>query len=256
MRPVRPVSRPAPVTLVPRSLVTRPLVLAHRGARRRAPENTIEAFAVARDLGADGIELDVRRTADGVLVLHHDPGPADGPVLAMVAHAEVAARFPAIPTLEAALDVAAGLLVNVEIKNLPWEPDFDPDESVAEAVVAQVRGRGATDRVLVSSFHLPTIDRVHERAPELPTAYLFMVGTDLAAVVDLAVEHGHEALHPDVRALADAAGADFVARAHERGLAVNVWTVNDPAEIARMADLGVDAIVTDVPDVAFQVLGR
>ncbi len=236
--------------------MARPLVLAHRGARRRAPENTLEAFAVARDLGADGVELDVRRTADGVLVLHHDPGPTDGPVLATVTHAEVAARFPAIPTLDAALDVAAGLLVNVEIKNLPWEPDFDAAESVADAVVARVRGRGADDRVLVSSFHLPTIDRVHERAPELPTAYLFMVGTDLAAVVDVAAEHGHGALHPDVRALTDAAGADFVARAHDRGLAVNVWTVNDPAEIARMADLGVDAIVTDVPDVAFQVLGR
>lgn len=233
----------------------RPLVLAHRGARRRAAENTLEAFAVARTLGADGVELDVRRTADGVLVLHHDPAPPDGPVLATVTHAEVTARFPSIPTLPEALDVTAGLLVNVEIKNLPWEPDFDADESVAGAVVDLVRGRG-TDRVLVSSFHLPTIDRVHERAPEIPTAFLFLVGTDLGSVVDLVAGRGHGALHPDVRALTGAAGSDLVAAAHDRGLAVNVWTVNDPAEIARMADLGVDGIVTDVPDVALQVLGR
>ena len=81
----------------------RPLVLAHRGARRRAPENTLEAYAVARDLGADGVELDVRRTRDGALVLHHDPGPAEGPVLATLDHAEVRERFPTIPTLAEAL---------------------------------------------------------------------------------------------------------------------------------------------------------
>lgn len=234
----------------------RPLVLAHRGARRRAPENTLEAFAVARDLGADGVELDVRRTRDGVLVLHHDPAPPDGPVLATVDHAVVRERFPAIPTLSEALDVCAGLLVNVEIKNLPWEDDFDAGESVADAVVDLLADRGGTDRVLVSSFHLPTVDRVHARAPGVPTAFLFLAGMDLVEVVDLTADRGHVAVHPDMRALGGPETHEFVVHAHERGLDVNVWTVNEPADMARLADVGVDALVTDVPDVALLTLGQ
>lgn len=234
----------------------RPLVLAHRGARRRAPENTLEAFAVARDLRADGVELDVRRTRDGALVLCHDPGPADGPVLATVDLAEVRARHPSIPTLAEALDVCAGMLVNVEIKNLPWEPDFDAEESVADAVVALLRARGGSDRVLVSSFHLPTVDRVRASAPEVPTAFLFLAGMDLREVVDLAADRGHAAVHPDVRALGGPEVPEFVAHAHERGIDVNVWTVNEPADMVRLADLGVDGLVTDVPDVARVALAQ
>ncbi|MFM8304496.1 MAG: glycerophosphodiester phosphodiesterase [Actinomycetota bacterium] len=235
--------------------VDRPLVLAHRGARRRAPENTLEAFRRARELGADGVELDVRRTRDGVLVLHHDPGPAGGPVLATVDHAEVGERYPSIPTLAEALDVCRGLLVNVEIKNLPWEPDFDPRERIADDVVALLRARSG-DRVLVSSFHLTTVDHLHERAPEVPTAFLFLAGMDLREVADLAADRGHAAVHPDLRALGGPEVGEFVAHARARGLQVNVWTVNEPADMVRLADLGVDGLVTDVPDVALVAFGQ
>lgn len=235
--------------------VDRPLVLAHRGARRRAPENTLEAFRRARELGADGVELDVRRTRDGVLVLHHDPGPVDGPVLGRVDHPEVRERFPSIPTLAEALDVCLGLLVNVEIKNLPWEPDFDASERIADDVVALLESRGG-DRVLVSSFHLATVDHLHGRAPDVPTAFLFLAGMDLREVADLAADRGHVAVHPDLRALGGPEVAEFVTHAHARGLQVNVWTVNEPADMVRMADLGVDALVTDVPDVALVALGQ
>jgi glycerophosphoryl diester phosphodiesterase len=233
--------------------VTRPLVLAHRGARRRAPENTLAAFAAARDLGADGVELDVRRTRDGALVLHHDPGPAGGPTLATVDLAGVRDAHPTIPTLAEALDECRGMLVNVEIKNLPWEPDFDATESVAEAVVVLLAGR-RDDRVLVSSFHLPTIDRVHERAPEVPTAFLFLAGLDGREAADLAHARGHVAIHPDIRALGGTGAVELVTHAHDRDLALNVWTVNEPADMVRLADLGVDGIVTDVPDVALRTL--
>jgi len=237
-------------------LLHRPLVLAHRGARRRAPENTLEAFAVARALGADGVELDVRRTRDGALVIHHDPGPAGGPVIVEADFADLRASVSSIPTLAEALDECAGLLVNIEIKNLPWEPDFDADEGVADQVVALLAERGGTDRVLVSSFHLPTVDRVRERAPQVPTAFLFMMGMDLREVVDLAAARGHAAVHPDVRALGGPEVGDFVAHAAERGLQVNVWTVNEPADMVRLADLGVHGLVTDVPDVARVTLGQ
>jgi len=234
----------------------RPLVLAHRGARRRAPENTLEAFAAARALGADGVELDVRRTRDGALVIHHDPGPVGGPVIVEADAAALRAAVPSMPTLAEALDECAGLLVNIEIKNLPWEPDFDADERVAERVVALLAERGGADRVLVSSFHLPTVDRVHELAPQVPTAFLFMRGMDLGEVVDLAADRGHAAVHPDVRALGGPEVVDFLAHATRRRLQVNVWTVNEPADMVRLADLGVDALVTDVPDVARVALGQ
>jgi glycerophosphoryl diester phosphodiesterase len=234
----------------------RPLVLAHRGARQRAPENTLAAFAAARAQGADGVELDVRRTRDGALVVHHDPGPEGGPVLASVDFAEVRRAFPAIPTLAEALDACAGLLVNVEIKNLPKEPDFDPDDGVADRVVALLAERGGVDRVLVSSFHLPTIDRVRTGAPHVPTGFLFKNAVRFDRLATLVADRGHRALHPNVWALTGRRVATCVRAASDRGLEVNVWTVNKPADMVRLAAAGVDGLVTDVPDVARAALGQ
>jgi glycerophosphoryl diester phosphodiesterase len=237
--------------------VSRPRVLGHRGARRAAPENTIAAFAAARTQGADGVELDVRRTRDGALVVHHNPAPAGGPVLATMTSDEVRRGFPSIPTLDEALDECRGLLVNIEIKNLPWESDFDEHERPAESVIERLRARGGADRVLVSSFHLATIDRVRALDETVATGFLFLAGVDPQAMIDLAAERGHEAAHPDARALVDPdTAAAAVHRARTRGLAVNVWTVNDPADVVRFARLGVDALVTDVPDVVLATLDQ
>src|SRR6478735_8478443 len=112
-------------------MVSRPLVLAHRGASAQAPQNTLEAFALARTLGADGVELDVRHTADDMLVVHHDPDAEGIGLLAGADFATVRAAQPALPTLAEALAQCEGMLVNVEIKCLPWEPDADlPDRPV------------------------------------------------------------------------------------------------------------------------------
>src|SRR3954463_6798600 len=111
-------------------MVSRPLVLAHRGASAQAPANTLEAFVLARTLGADGVELDVRKSADGVLVVHHDPDLRDaGPIVQMTL-SELRAVQPDLATLEEAFDACAGLLVNAEVKCLPWEVDADGDGSV------------------------------------------------------------------------------------------------------------------------------
>src|SRR5574341_425387 len=109
-----------------------PRILAHRGACLVARENTIDAFAQARALGADGIELDVHRSADGVLVVHHDPAAPEFGVLADHSLAEIRAGLPHVPTLEESLDACAGLHVNVEVKNLPGDPDFDHDDTAAD----------------------------------------------------------------------------------------------------------------------------
>ncbi|MEX2100080.1 MAG: glycerophosphodiester phosphodiesterase [Acidimicrobiia bacterium] len=234
----------------------RPLVLAHRGANRQAPENTLEAFARAMALGADGVELDVHRSADDGLVVHHDAAAEGIGVLAEHQLAAIRDARPDIPTLDEVLDTCEGSLVNVEMKNLPGDDDFDPDESAADLVVALVERRDGRDRVLVSSFNLATIDRVHALDARLPTAFLTFRGFEPLAALELAHERGHTALHPFFGSLAGDAAESTVERAHELGLAVNVWTVNEEAELRRLADAGVDALVTDVPDVALQLLGR
>ena len=218
-----------------------------------APENTLEAFVAAGALGADGVELDVHRTADGALVIHHADARGLG-VLAERPEAEIRAGRPEIPTLEEALDACTGMLVNIEVKNLPGDADYDPDEGVAAAVVALLIRRDRRDDVLVSSFNLESVDRVRTIDRSIPTGFLTLVGMDPVDGVDIAHAHGHGAVHPDVRALAGDAAGSTIARAHELGLAVNVWTVNDEDEMRRLAAAGVDAVITDVPDVARRVL--
>jgi glycerophosphoryl diester phosphodiesterase len=228
------------------------LVLAHRGANREAPENTVAAMARAVELGADGVELDVHRTADGQLVVRHDAATPSG-VLCDLTRAEVAAALPDVPTLGDVLDVCRGILVNVAVKNLPGDPDWDPAEGAADLLVGLLGIRAGLDDVLVSSFHLPTVDRVRATAPELATA-LLSFGLDPLEALVTAVDHGHAALHPDVWTLAEP--GEVVRRAHDAGLRVNVWTVNEPDVMLRLRDAGVDAVITDVPDLALDVLER
>jgi glycerophosphoryl diester phosphodiesterase len=228
------------------------LVIGHRGASAAHPENTLAAFQGAIDQGADGVELDVRRTADGALALCHDEVLPDGRAVVEVQQAELP---PAVPVLAQALDVCRPLaVVNVEIKNWPADGDFDPGEQLAADVVALLEARDelADGRILVSSFHLPTIDRVRGLAPGLATGWLLWLAEDLGPLVDQAAAAGHVAVHPH-HAFVDAALVD---RAHDAGLALNTWTCDDPERIRWLADLGVDAVITNVPDVALEALGR
>ncbi|HYU40186.1 MAG TPA: glycerophosphodiester phosphodiesterase [Acidimicrobiia bacterium] len=231
-----------------------PRIIAHRGARRVAPENTIEAFVAAAQLGADGVELDVHRTADGALVVHHDADARGVGVLAQRALSEIRTARPDIPTLGEALDACAGMLVNVEVKNLPGDADYDPDDGAAAAVVELLTRRELRDDVLVSSFNLASADRVRALDDSIPTGFLTLVGMDPVEGVEVAHAHGHGASHPDVRSLTDTVAEDAVARAHELQMAVNVWTVNGEDEMRRLAAAGVDALITDVPDVARRVI--
>jgi glycerophosphoryl diester phosphodiesterase len=229
-------------------------VIAHRGARREAPENTIEAFVLALAQGADGVELDVHRTADGGLVVHHDADAAGLGVLALRPLAEIRAAQPDVPTLDEVLDECAGALVNVEIKNLPGDGDYDSDDTAAALVVECLGRRAGGDDVLVSSFNLATIDRVRALDPSVPTGLLTMLGFDPIDALDVCAARGHGALHPFVGMLAGPVAGATVTKAHDRGMAVNVWTVNDDDEIRRLALAGVDVIMTDVPAAALRAL--
>lgn len=212
------------------------------------------AFRLALALGADGVELDARRSADDGVLVHHDAAAAGvGPLVRRSAE-EVRADRPGIPTLDEALDACAGALVNVELKNLPGQPDFDPDERLAALVADVLARRAGRDDVLVSSFSLDAIDRFRSVAPAVPTALLTLRGFDLQLALSLAADRGHRALHPDVRAMRRGVAGAFVEQAHGLGLGVHVWTVNRPPQLARLAREGVDAVITDVPDVARDVL--
>jgi len=220
-------------------------IIAHRGASARFAENTCEAFAGARTLGADWVELDVRRTADGALAVHHDAHLPDGRTIVDTTAADLPAS---VPDLVTALDACEPLGVNVEIKNLPGDPDFDPASGIVAKVAAVVAAR--TQPILVSSFHAETLDVLRDLEPSVATALLTFALHDVAQTVDDVAAAGHAALHP-FDATVDAA---LVGLCHDRGLAVNVWTVDDPGRIAELAALGVDGIVTNVPDVAREVL--
>ena len=202
-----------------------PLILAHRGAHDpETPgvrENTLDAFTAAASI-ADGVELDVRRTEAGALVVHHDRLP---PVLGDW-----------VPTLAAALDACAGMrMVNVEIKA---EPDADP--GVPAQVAAAVAGR---PNVFVSSFNLVALNAFHAAAPTVPTGWLTMGGYDQDDALAAAAAAGHRALNPPEASTTPA----LVANAHAAGLQLVVWTVNDADRMAELAALGVDVIVTDRP---------
>lgn len=239
-------------------------VIGHRGAPQIELENTVDSFLAAARLGADGIELDVRRTADGGLAVHHDAHLADGRAIVATPMAELPAG---VPDLTAALDACRAVeVVNVEIKNWPADVDFDESLEVVDQVVEVLMARPAEERarLLVSCFHLPSVDRVRALAPELATGWLVFgpvepIGYDpashpdpVAAMVAEVAGHGHQALHPHHAFVTP----ELVRRATIEGIAVNTWTCDDPQRIPWLADVGVDGIVTNVPDVALTALGR
>ena len=210
-------------------------MLAHRGANRDARENTLAAFEAAAELAADGVELDVRRTGDGVLVVLHDPA-IDG--LGPVAQRRADELPPWVPSLDDALDVCASMaLVNVEIKL-----DAGQSGDTLAGAVARSLSQRKAENILVSSFSLEVIDAHRVAAPGIRTGWL--TALPLAAeVLDAVVARGHVAIHPHELLIDESS----VAAARERGLLVAAWTVDDPTRAAHLAGLGVDVIITDDP---------
>jgi glycerophosphoryl diester phosphodiesterase len=219
-------------------------IIAHRGASHAERENTVEAFRRAAAMGAEAVELDVRRSADGLLVVHHDPDLPDGRRIASTAAADLPGH---VPSLDAALDACAGMWVNVEIKNYPGDPDFDETSVIADVTIDALRARPAGERFLISCFHLDTIDRCRRLAPELPTAFLGATVPD--GIVDLLAGRGHRAFHPWDPTVTEA----LIEDCHAAGLEVNTWTCDDPQRMAELMRWGIDGICTNDPDIALTV---
>ncbi|MEN9505599.1 MAG: hypothetical protein RI958_1525 [Actinomycetota bacterium] len=231
-----------------------PIPFAHRGGASDAPENTMEAFEYAVRLGYRYVETDVQVTADGVLVAFHDddlertcqrPGRISGLTWAEVSTARVGGRSP-IPLLEDLLGTWPELRVNIDCKS----------DAAAPALVAALRRTSALERVLIGSFSDRRLRRLrNELGPQLATA----AGPAAIAALKLAPIGRHRANAAQVpvrQGRLTVTDRTFVDRAHARGLHVHVWTIDDPVEMERLLDLGVDGIMTDRPAVLRDVLER
>ena len=245
------------------------LVVAHRGASVQAPENTMEAFRLGVEAGADAIELDVHLSQDGQLAVIHDDtvdrttdgvGAVQGFSMDGLRRFDAGARFTdagggtpfagkglRIPTLGEVLAwLPDGIGLVVEIKARAAVP------GVVEALRAHpVRQQG---RASVISFDEAAINEAHALDPELPTGYLLVPTQPLEPALRWAVENGHQAVHPwDGDLGMDPAPA--LAQAMAYGRLLGCYVVNDPDRMKHLAVYGLWGFVTDVPDVARATLG-
>lgn len=231
-------------------------MIAHRGASAAFLENTLAAFRGAAELGADAVEFDVRRTADGRPVVHHDPVvPGLGPICSF-STAELRRRAPWIPTLAEALEACLGMWVDIEVKNSPADPDWDPADRLVEEVVRELQAADWREAVVVSSFNQDTLARVKALDPALPTGLLADRLLPPEAAAETARQGGHRVLLPHAANLAGGAAAAVVEAAHRAGLLVVAWTVDDPAELRHLAAAGIDGVITNRPDAALSALGQ
>lgn len=240
----------------------RPLVWAHRGASGYCPENTLPAFQKAFEMSSDGIELDVQMTKDGELVVCHDEtvdrtSSGSGWIKDMTLAELKSLDFSCgqkdfagvtIPTMREVFELLADteMVINIELKTgIVFYP------GMAEKLMALTKECGFTDHVIYSSFNHYTVKHMRELDPEVKLGFLYADGTiDMPAY---AKKHGVQALHP---ALYNIQFPGLVQECHSSGLAVNVWTVDTEEHLALCCKADVDAIITNYPDKAFEIVKR
>jgi len=224
------------------------LVVAHRGASSLAPENTLAAVNKALELGADGVEIDVRLTKDGEVVLIHDsslmrtagdPGEIWEYTLEELARFEVGSWFgeefrgEPIPTLIQVIRAVKGrILLNIEIKVSREEP------ALAQKVADIIRREKMRKKCLVTSFDRKTVEAIKEIDPRIRTGFIF--GRNYPEDV---FEGNWDLLSCN----SSVVDSEFVAQAREQNKKIHVWTVDDQEEMRRLIGLGVDGIITNCP---------
>ena len=232
-----------------------PLILGHRGASVSAPDNSLQAYSLAVAANADGIELDVRRTADHAMILHHDAAADPPGRFVDLTFDEIRASAPEVPTLDEMLAVTGDLLLDVEIKNSERDPDFDPNHRLADQVVAWIHTHELHARSIVSSFNWDTVARVRLLDPLIPTGQLIAGLGTMEGQVAAVAARGHEWILP-ANPMLGTNPAEQIAIAHAQGLRVMVWTVDDPERMVELAAANIDGIITNDPALAHDTLAR
>jgi glycerophosphoryl diester phosphodiesterase len=239
----------------------RPAIFAHRGASAHAPENTLAAFGLALEQHADGIELDVKLTADGHVVVIHDASVdrttgAHGPVKdlsladlrVLSAGGFYSEKFQGekIPTLEEVFEVVGKrTLINVELTNYTT-----PRDHLVESVCMLVKKFGLQNHVIFSSFFAMNLSKTRSYLPEVPRGLLAFSGFLGAWARSFGFAFGnYQALHPNVKDTTH----QQVQRVHRLRRRIHVWTVNSADDMHQLFGWGADAIFTDDPQLAVQI---
>jgi glycerophosphoryl diester phosphodiesterase len=238
-----------------------PLILGHRGAKNHAPENTLAAFKIALELGADGFELDTQLTSDGQVVVYHDirvdrstngHGRLSQFSLAELRELDAGSSFSEkfrgekIPTLDEVFEtIGKRAIINVELKN--FSAPFDP---LAEKVCEVVRRHAMQKNVIFSSFLPWNLKKAARFLPDVPRGLITIKGKWGVWGRSFGFNFGdYDALHPY---LGDVT-AQQVQRVHKLKRRINVWTVNREDDMRRLFSWGVDGIMTDDPQLAVRL---
>lgn len=238
----------------------RTLVLGHRGAKAYAPMNTLPAFELAAEQGADGVELDTHLSKDGHLIVLHDfsvdhttdgSGLARDMTLAELKQLDAGSKLfgerfagTRIPTLDEVFEsVGKRLFINVEIKS-----EAEQTDGVEQVVADCIARHNLSKTIIVSSFNGLALQRFHAIMPEVAIGFLY--APDYTYFPEAVEGLPLQARHPHHTMINN----DYMKWARSLNLRVNTWTVNDPQRAIELKKLGVDAVITDAPDVILEAL--
>jgi glycerophosphoryl diester phosphodiesterase len=252
------------------------LVFAHRGGGGLIPENTLEAFVYSAKMGVDVLELDIRSTSDGTLVVMHDAdvarttngtGRVNDLTLEAVKRLDAGYLFTldggqtfpfrgkgvSVPTLQEIFDALPEMTFNIEPKQQTMP--------ITAPLCRLIRERKMADKVIVGSFNQTTLDDFRRDCSEVATS---AGPSEVSEFLALSKTGLGESYSPPMQALQvpenigalQVVSKQFVDAAHERNLKVHVWTINDAADMQRLIEMGVDGIMTDYPDQLLNMFGR
>ncbi len=242
--------------------LNRPTVFAHRGASAQAPENTLAAFELAVEQGADAIELDAKLSADGHVVVMHDDtvdrttdgtGRVESLTLSELTSLDAGVKFSPkyksqkVPSLDEVLELVGGkILINIELTNYA-----SPSDDLPDRVVSLVKKHNLDRSVLLSSFNIVSLIRARSLNPKLPVGFLTHRGEASAALHSRLIRFGPlVALHPigyDIT-------PQLLSYAQKTGCKVHTYTIDQPEDMRQLFRMGVDGIFTNNPSLALQVL--
>ena len=251
------------------------LVIAHRGGKGLAPENTLVAFTRSAALGVDVLEMDLRQSSDGALIVLHDRrvdrttnghGAADSLSLAQLKQLDAGYHFSpdgqtfpwrgqgvAIPTLDEVFTAFPNMRFLIEIKN--------DSPALVRDFCHTIQHFELSDRVIAASFHSRPLENLRQACPEVATSASSSAGMSFIFLhwlrLDAAYHPTSQAFQIPVRlGKIDIVDQRFIARARAHNVQVHIWTINDPDAMQHYLDLGVDGLITDYPDRLLRILNR